>query len=217
MSYVKLGLHNVRVGNIFCIGRNYAAHVAELGNRPESEPLVFLKPTSALLREGAPIPLPPYSRDVHHECELVALIGKGGDDIAEADALEHVAGYGIGLDMTARDAQEEAKRKGHPWTRAKAFRGSACVSSFTPAANVSDPQALDIALRVNGEPRQQGNTGQMLFPVAAIIRHLSQHYGLSDGDLIFTGTPAGVAAVRPGDRLELSLSGLVDAHWDVAR
>lgn len=205
-----------RIANLFCIGRNFVAHAAELGNTVEPEPLVFLKPTSALLLEGAPIVLPGYSNDVHHECELVVLIGKGGDHIAEADALSHVAGYGIGLDLTARDAQNEAKAKGHPWTKAKGFRGAACVSALVPAERVADPQALTFSLKVNGETRQLGDTALMQFGVARLIAELSARYGLTEGDLIYTGTPAGVAALRPGDVLELTLDGLVSARWEVA-
>ncbi|AXE33522.1 fumarylacetoacetate hydrolase family protein [Chromobacterium phragmitis] len=216
MSSVKLGLHAIRVGNIFCIGRNYAAHAAELGNRVETEPLVFLKPTSALLDESEPIRLSDYSRDVHHECELVALIGKGGNDIPLARALSHVAGYGVGLDLTARDVQAGAKRNGHPWTKAKGFRGAACVSALAPAASVADPQRLTFELRVNGQLRQQGDAGLMLFSLADQISYLSRIYGLSDGDLIFTGTPEGVARLASGDRLDLSLHGLAAAHWEVA-
>ncbi|KJH68087.1 fumarylacetoacetate hydrolase family protein [Chromobacterium violaceum] len=216
MSSVKLGLHAIRVGNIFCIGRNYAAHAAELGNKVEDEPLVFLKPTSALLDESSPIRLPEYSGDVHHECELVALIGKGGDDIPPEKALDHVAGYGIGLDLTARDVQTEAKRKGQPWTKAKGFRGAACVSTLVPAARVEDPQRLKFELRVNGQLRQRGDAGLMLFTLAEQISYLSRLYGLSDGDLIFTGTPEGVARIESGDQLDLSLHGQVSAHWKVA-
>ncbi|KMN83936.1 hypothetical protein VK98_00485 [Chromobacterium sp. LK11] len=211
----RLGEQDVAVGNIFCIGRNYAAHAAELNNPLEDEPLVFLKPTSALAGEGEPLRLPDYSSDVHHECELVLLIGKGGRDIAEAEALGHVAGYGIGLDMTARDVQSAAKSKGHPWTKAKGFPTAACLSRLAPAAQVADPQRLSFELRVNGELRQQGDTGLMLFPVAAIIAYLSRIYGLQAGDLIYTGTPEGVAAVRSGDRLSLKLEGLAAAEWSV--
>ncbi|UTH73829.1 fumarylacetoacetate hydrolase family protein [Chromobacterium sp. IIBBL 290-4] len=216
MASVKLGLHTIRVGNIFCIGRNYAAHAAELGNAVEAEPLVFLKPTSALLDEASAIALPDYSNDVHHECELVVLIGKGGDNIAAENALSHVSGYGIGLDLTARDAQSEAKSKGHPWTKAKGFRGAACVSAMVPAARVDDPQRLKFELRVNGQLRQSGDASLMLFPVAEQISYLSRVYGLSDGDLLFTGTPEGVARIQSGDALDLNLFGQVSAHWKVA-
>ncbi|RXZ44209.1 fumarylacetoacetate hydrolase family protein [Crenobacter cavernae] len=216
MPVLTLNGRACRIANIFCIGRNFVAHAAELGNPVEPEPLVFLKPTSALLLEGSPVVLPDYSRDVHHECELVVLIGRGGDHIAEADALQHVAGYGIGLDLTARDAQNDAKQKGHPWTKAKGFRGAACLSALVPAERVPDPQALTFSLKVNGETRQEGDTSLMLFGVARLIAELSARYGLTEGDLIYTGTPAGVSAIGAGDVLELELDGLVSARWEVA-
>ncbi|BAK76309.1 fumarylacetoacetate (FAA) hydrolase family protein [Pseudogulbenkiania sp. NH8B] len=215
MAVVQLNGQSIRVGNVFCIGRNYAAHAAELGNAVEAEPLVFLKPTSALAVEGEPIRLPAYSGDVHHECELVLLIGKGGNDIPESAALQHVAGYAIGLDMTARDVQGIAKQKGLPWTKAKGFRSAATVSAFVPAERLADPGHLEFTLQVNGETRQRGETRLMLFSVPAIIHYLSTVYGLSEGDLIYTGTPEGVAAVKPGDRLRLDLQGWVSAEWSV--
>ncbi|WP_293764608.1 fumarylacetoacetate hydrolase family protein [uncultured Aquitalea sp.] len=215
MAHVILDGLEKPVANIFCIGRNYAAHAAELGNAVESEPMVFLKPTSALLREGEDIVLPGFSEDVHHETELVVLIGKGGDDIPVAEALSHVAGYGIGLDLTARDVQSLAKQKGAPWTKCKGFRHAACVSALVAADKVRDPQALSLRLDVNGAVRQQGSSCMMLFPVAYIIHYLSCVYGLQEGDLIYTGTPEGVAALHAGDALQLSLDGLLKAFWRV--
>jgi 2-keto-4-pentenoate hydratase/2-oxohepta-3-ene-1,7-dioic acid hydratase in catechol pathway len=216
MAHVIFNGLSVRVGNIFCIGRNYAAHAAELGNPVEEEPLVFLKPTSALLLPGKPIVLPAFSRDVHHECELVLLIGKGGHDIDEANALSHVAGYGIGLDLTARDVQSQAKAKGQPWTKSKGFRGGACLSELIPASRVADPGALTFHLDVNGQTRQRGDTALMLFKVPYLVSYLSRVYGLSEGDLIYTGTPEGVAALQSGDHVELTLGDLVSAEWSVA-
>lgn len=216
MTHVIFNGLSVRVGNIFCIGRNYAAHAAELGNAVEAEPLVFLKPTSALLQPGKPIVLPSFSNDVHHECELVLLIGRGGQNIAEADALSHVAGYGIGLDLTARDVQSAAKQKGHPWTKSKGFRGAACLSELVPAASMTNPGEQLFTLRVNGEVRQQGDTRLMLFKLPTLIHYLSTVYGLSEGDLIYTGTPEGVAALHSGDQVELTLDGCVSAKWSVA-
>lgn len=215
MAQVTLNGAAVRVGNIFCIGRNYAAHAAELGNAVEAEPMVFLKPTSALLAPGKPIVLPAFSQDVHHECELVLLIGKGGDNIAPEQALSHVAGYGIGLDLTARDVQSMAKQKGHPWTKSKGFRGAACLSTLVPASSIADPSRFTFSLKVNGETRQRGDTDLMMFNIITLISNLSEIYGLSDGDLIFTGTPEGVAALHVGDHLQLELDGLVWAEWNV--
>lgn len=204
------------IGNIFCIGRNFAAHTAELGNRVEKEPLVFFKPTSALSLETQAIVLPAYSKDVHHECEIVVLIGRGGDNLTEERALEHVAGYGIGLDLTARDIQTIEKEKGLPWSRSKCFRHSACVSGFVSADKVSDPQKLTFDLTVNGETRQRGEAGLMLFTIPRLISHLSTVYGLNAGDLIYTGTPAGVARLNAGDKLALDLHGLVKASFTIA-
>ena len=216
MAVVRLNGVEQRVDNIFCIGRNYAAHVAELGNQLEEEPLVFLKPSSALTLGGQAISLPAYSADVHHECELVLLVGRGGRDIAEADALSHIAGYGIGLDLTARDVQSEAKQGGKPWTKAKGFRHAACVSDFVAAESVAAGQPFTFSLQVNGAIRQRGDTSLLLFPLATIISYLSHVYGLSEGDLIYTGTPQGVAALQPGDVVQAQLDGLVTADWTVA-
>lgn len=216
MPAVTLAGRETTVSNIFCIGRNYAAHVAELGNRPEPEPLVFLKPSSALLGDGGTIRLPAYSQDVHHETEVVLLVGRDARDVSEADALAVIAGYGIGLDLTARDTQSELKAKGMPWTKAKGFATAACVSAFVPATAVSQPSALDFSLTVNGALRQQGNTGMMLFPIPFLISFLSRHYGLTAGDLIYTGTPEGVARLQSGDQLQLNLHGQVSARFTVA-
>jgi len=182
---IRLQGEDHRVGTIFCIGRNYADHAAELGNAMEEEPVVFLKPAAALQAEG---------------------------NVAEA--LDYVAGYGIGLDLTARDVQSEVKAKGLPWTKAKGFRGAACVSDFVPASAL-DPLAARFTLHVNDQLRQQGDTTLMRFSVPFLVSYLSQLYGLRAGDLIYTGTPAGVGQLQPGDRLALDL-GVVQAQWQVA-
>ncbi|HEY9101275.1 fumarylacetoacetate hydrolase family protein [Chitinimonas sp.] len=204
------------VANIFCIGRNYAAHAAELGNQVEPEPVVFLKPTSALLEEGQPLRLPAFSQDVHHEAELVVLIGQGGKHIAPEAALQHVAGYALGLDLTARDLQTVAKQKGLPWTLAKGFDGSACVSRFVPAAALPAPGEATFSLDVNGQRRQSGDCRMMIYDLPFLIAYLSDRFTLQAGDLIYTGTPAGVAALQAGDQLALSLPGLIDARFEVA-
>lgn len=204
------------VANIFCIGRNYAAHATELGNQVEAEPVVFLKPTSALANEDQAIELPSFSRDIHFEAELVIAIGLGGRYIDQARALEHVAGYGIGLDLTARDVQNIAKQKGLPWTLGKGFNGAACVSRFVPAAALRDPAAVQFSLDVNGERRQNGDTTLMVFQIPFLISYLAERFTLQAGDLIYTGTPAGVAALRPGDELDLRLEDLIHARFRVA-
>lgn len=215
MTTVQLDQQAVAVSTIFCVGRNYTDHIAELGNVPDVMPLVFLKPQGALLGDGGHIILPAWSGDVHHECELVLLIGQDADNVPAERALEVVAGYGIGLDMTARDVQTELKQKGHPWTRAKGFRGAACVSRFVPANKVEDPLHLRFCLRVNDQVRQRGETSMMIVGLTQLVAWLSSEYGLKAGDLIYTGTPAGVGPVHAGDVLQAELCDLVHATWQV--
>lgn len=195
----------VAVSNIFCIGRNYAAHAAELGNKVEPTPLVFIKPTSALHAMDRPLTLPAFSNDVHYETELVLLIGKGGKDIPEQTALEHVAGYAVGLDLTARDIQAVAKQKGLPWTLCKGFDGAACISDFVTPDAIADIGHACFAMSLNDEPRQAGDTAMMLFSVPYLIHYLSTVFTLQAGDLIYTGTPEGVGKLDHGDRLSLTL------------
>ncbi|MEM1092996.1 MAG: fumarylacetoacetate hydrolase family protein [Bacteroidota bacterium] len=195
-------------GKLLCIGRNYAKHAAEMKSAVPSEPMIFLKPATALIGDGESIVLPPQSADVHHEVELVVLIGTGGSKIAEAAALNHVAGYAVGLDMTARDIQARAKAKGHPWSVAKGFDTFAPLGDFVPAAEVPDPQNLDIQVAVNGETRQHGHTSDMIFSVAHLISYASHIFTLEPGDLIYTGTPEGVGPVKAGDTLRAEVSGL---------
>lgn len=206
----------IAVGTIFCLGRNFREHAIEMGSEVPTEPVVFLKPTTALIDEGDPIRLPAFSRDIHHEVEMVVLIGREGCDIALADAMEHVGGYGVGLDLTARDVQAAAKARGLPWAVAKGFDGSAPVSKFVRAAGVPDPHRLDLSLTLNGEVRQSANTSQMIFRVDQTIAWLSRIFTLTPGDLIYTGTPEGVGPIRPGDELVLSLGDVVSARFTVA-
>ncbi|TDR82110.1 fumarylacetoacetate hydrolase family protein [Paludibacterium purpuratum] len=217
MKQVKLEGRPVAVATIFCVGRNYAAHIAELNNVRDDLPLVFLKPQSALLGPGGRLTLPKYSHDVHHECELVLLIGRDADHLPVEQALDAVAGYGVGLDLTARDIQGELKAKGHPWTRAKGFRGSACVSDFVAASRVPDPARLRFSLSVGDDVRQRGDSAMMLHGVAELVSWLSAEYGLQAGDLIYTGTPEGVGPIHAGAHLVAELDGLVSAQWDVVR
>ncbi|NNF59616.1 MAG: fumarylacetoacetate hydrolase family protein [Rhodothermaceae bacterium] len=213
MSTVHITLpsgETVRPGKLLCIGRNYAAHVREMGDVADlpAEPVVFLKPSTALLPSGGTVALPRQSADVHHELELVAVIGTGGRHIAEADALGHVAAYALGLDLTARDLQARAKANKGPWSVAKGFDTFAPLGPLTPAEQVGDPQALTITLTINGEVRQQGTTDHMIFPVARLVSYLSSVFTLEPGDLIYTGTPEGVGPLHDGDRLEATGTGL---------
>jgi 2-keto-4-pentenoate hydratase/2-oxohepta-3-ene-1,7-dioic acid hydratase in catechol pathway len=205
----------VPINTIFCIGRNYVSHIQELGNAREDTPVVFLKPTSSVILEGTPIRLPGFSNNVHHEVELVALLREGGKNIPESEALQHVMAYGIGLDLTARDTQDELKTKGLPWTIAKGFDNATCLSQFWDAYQFGDPQQLHFSLQVNGLKRQEGNTSMMIFPVARLISFLSSVFTLSQGDLIFTGTPAGVGPIATGDELKLELQAKVYAQFHV--
>lgn len=206
----------VLVSNIYCIGRNYAAHIAELGNeRPES-PVVFLKPTSALSTEEDLIHLPEFSNEVDYETELVLLIGNVTRNIQPKKALECISGYGIGLDLTARDLQTVAKKNGLPWTLAKGFNHAACVSKFVSAHQIDDPSRLTFHMKQNGILRQEGDVSLMLFDLPTIISYLSTRFTLLPGDLIYTGTPEGIGRVNKGDQLELNLAGKVQALFTVA-
>lgn len=201
-AFVRGTGERLRVGKIVAVGRNYAEHVREMG-APEAEaPVVFLKPATAMVPHGGVVRLPQGLGPVHHEVELVVAIGKGGHAIPESAALEHVLGYAVGLDLTLREVQAEAKRKGEPWTIAKGFDTSAPVSEIVPQAEVGDGSGLEISLDVNGVRRQGATTSAMLHGVPAIVAHVSRHLTLARGDLLFTGTPAGVGPVAPGDVLE---------------
>jgi fumarylpyruvate hydrolase len=192
----------IRVGKILAVGRNYAAHVIEMGAPRGRPPVIFLKPPTALVHDGEEVTLPADAGAVHHEVELVALIGTPGKAISIARAMEHVLGYAVGLDMTLRDVQNEAKRCGDPWSVSKGFDGSAPVSAVTPRDEVGNGSGLSITLDVNGERRQAASTSQMLHSVADLIAHVSRWFTLERGDLLFTGTPAGVGLVEVGDVLE---------------
>jgi len=195
----------LRVGKILAVGRNYADHIVEMGNRPDVPPVLFTKPATAIVHDGGEVRIPADAGEVHHEVELVVVIGKSGRAIHEDEAMNHVLGYAVGLDMTLREVQAEAKRKGEPWALAKGFDSSAPVSTVAPREDVGDGSGLELTLEVNGERRQAGNTSQMLHPVPALIAVASRWVTLERGDLLFTGTPAGVGPVKAGDVLEAAL------------
>ncbi len=197
------------VRRVFCVGRNYAAHAREMGSDPDRElPFFFCKPADALLMNSADMPYPPMSKDLHHEMELVVAIGKGGADIAEADALSHVWGYAAGLDMTRRDLQNAAKKEGKPWDMGKGFDHSAPIGTLIPASKLADPTKGKIELKVNGAVRQVSDLSLLIWSVAETIAYLSKLVTLAPGDLIYTGTPEGVAAVQRGDVLEGVVEGV---------
>ncbi|SMC16589.1 2-keto-4-pentenoate hydratase/2-oxohepta-3-ene-1,7-dioic acid hydratase (catechol pathway) [Andreprevotia lacus DSM 23236] len=214
MPSIQIASQTLPVANIFCVARNYLAHAAEMGSSIGPEPVVFLKPTGALSYPGQNIVLPAWSSDVHHEAELVVVIGKDGNDIAAADAWDYVAGYALGLDLTARDVQAQAKKSGSPWTLSKGFRGAAVLTDFI-AADAISPPGVQFSLTVNGELRQQADMHQMAFDVPTLIAWISSRFGLRRGDLIYTGTPEGVGPIHAGDELRLQLPGLIDQRYTV--
>jgi len=196
------------VHRIYCIGLNYADHVREFGRDPDqSPPVFFMKPADAVVGNGAPVPYPPATSDFHYEIELVVAIGRSGREISAERALEHVFGYAAGNDLTRRDLQRAAKGRGEPWDTAKGFDHSAPVAAIRPAT-LGHVSSGRIWLTVNGEKRQESDLSQMIWGVPEIIAALSRLYELAPGDLIFTGTPSGVGAVKPGDRLEGGVAGL---------
>ena len=196
------------VRRVFCVGRNYAEHQREMGHSGEEPPFFFMKPADALVTGGADTPYPPATSDLHHEIELVAAIGVEGSDIAPADALGHVFGYAAGIDLTRRDIQAVVKKQGRPWEMAKAFDHSAPIGDIAPASRIGHPDSATITLTLNGSTRQSARTGDMIWSLPHIIGHLSALVALKPGDLIFTGTPAGVAAIVRGDRLEGAIEGV---------
>jgi fumarylpyruvate hydrolase len=197
------------VRRIFCVGRNYAAHAREMGNDPEREPpFFFTKPADAVVGSGEGIVYPPLTRALHHEAELVVAIGRGGADIPESAALGHVWGYAAGNDLTRRDLQDAAKALRRPWDWGKAFDRSAVVGPLRPVAAAGHPAAGAITCRVNGALRQQGDLAEMIWSVPEIIAILSRAVALAPGDLVMTGTPAGVGPLEPGDRCEVEIEGV---------
>jgi 2-keto-4-pentenoate hydratase/2-oxohepta-3-ene-1,7-dioic acid hydratase in catechol pathway len=208
----------MKINRIFCIGKNYAEHIdelAHLGHKPDGECVVFMKPASAAVPVGDVIPLPKGRGSIHHEAELVVLLTGGGRDIPLDEALECVAGLTLGLDLTLRDLQTELKNKGKPWELSKSFDGSAPIGDIRPYLE-QDLQALEFTLHVNGELRQHGRTKDMLFPVAQQISILSQSWSLEPGDVIYTGTPKGVAELKAGDHCVLESPSLGRHEWHCA-
>lgn len=198
---IALNLQKKSRMRIFAIGRNYVEHIRELNNERPDEPVIFTKPDTALLFNNAPFPYPAFSSDVHHEIEIVLHIGKGGKNISEEHALDHVDKIGLGVDFTARDIQQKSKEKGLPWDTAKGFDGSAPLSELLPISDFPNLSDISFSLAVDGTIRQQGHTSLMLFPCAYLISYLSRFFTLKQGDLIYTGTPKGVSAVKPGNRI----------------
>jgi fumarylpyruvate hydrolase len=200
------------VHRIYCVGRNYEEHAKEMGFTGREPPFFFLKPNDSLVLvnhgETGSMPYPPLTQNLHHEIELVVAIGKGGKNIKAADAFNHIYGYAVGLDMTRRDLQGEMKKQGRPWCIGKAFDHSAPMGPITPAAQAGDVENAELYVQVNGADRQRSHVNKLIWNIAETIEHLSAAWELQAGDLIFTGTPEGVAAVVPGDTMVGAVAGL---------
>lgn len=204
------------VNNIYCVGRNYADHAIEMGGDPNREaPFFFMKPAYAVSTNGVAVSYPSHSMDVHHELEMVVALANGGVDISVDKAMGLVYGYSIGVDMTRRDLQAEAKDKRRPWEAGKSFAQAAPLADLLPISETGEINAAEIQLVINGEVRQQGNVNQMIWKVTEIISRLSEVFLLQAGDLIFTGTPAGVGPVEIGDEVTATLTGLPELNFKV--
>ncbi|MET0291637.1 MAG: fumarylacetoacetate hydrolase family protein [Steroidobacteraceae bacterium] len=205
---IKGSSERFAVRRIYCVGRNYADHVREIGGDPSREaPFFFAKPGDAVVQNGGEVPYPPRTGNLHHEVELVVAIGRGGAQIGVADALDHVFGYAVGNDLTRRDLQAQQRDRGQPWEISKGFDHSAPLTAIHPVSLVGNPPTANIWLEVNGAKRQAASLSQMVWSVAEIVAELSTFFRLEPGDLIFTGTPAGVGPLKPGDRIRAGIDG----------
>ena len=208
------------VHRIYCVGRNYEEHAKEMGFSGREAPFFFMKPADALVvvnpGETGHMPYPTLTSNLHHEIELVVALGKGGKNIAAADAHKHIFGYAVGLDMTRRDLQNEMKKLGRPWSISKGFDHSAPIGAITPAADAPDIASAEILLQVNGEQRQRSQIAKLIWNISEVIEHLSAAWELQSGDLIYTGTPEGVGAVVSGDSMSAGITGLQSITVTVA-
>jgi acylpyruvate hydrolase len=217
MKYItiKNSTEKIPVGKVVCVGRNYAEHARELGNEIPEKPVVFLKPNTAIIYSGEKIIYPGFSEDMHHEVELVLLIGKKVKDVDTKKAEEAISGYGVGLDMTLRDVQSELKKKGHPWTIAKGFDTSAVLSDFVLKKDYKLTLNEIISLSINGTIKQRSKLNTMIFAPSKIVEYISSLMTLEEGDLIFTGTPSGVGKVVKGDKLLAEIEGIASLSCEV--
>ena len=205
------------VRHIYCVGRNYAEHAREMGTDPEREPpFFFMKGADSIVSSGAQIKYPSRTQDLHHEVELVVAIGASGTDISVSDASDAIFGYAVGVDLTRRDLQQSMKEKGRPWEIGKSFAQAAPVGEIQPAWNIGHPREGKISLSVNGEVRQEADIKDMIWGVDEVIAELSTYYQLEPGDLVFTGTPAGVSALTRGDSVSCVIDGLEPLEFSIA-
>jgi 2-keto-4-pentenoate hydratase/2-oxohepta-3-ene-1,7-dioic acid hydratase in catechol pathway len=198
---------NLPLGKVVCVGRNYADHAKELNNPVPTSPILFIKPATAVVPFSDRISIPHDQGECHHELEMSVLIGKPLHNASSNEVKAAIAGFGLGLDLTLRDLQSQLKEKSHPWEIAKSFDGACPLSPFIAPNKMADPENVDVELQVNGTVRQQGNTADMITPLYALIAHMSRYFTLLPGDVILTGTPAGVSALQAGDELEAKLGG----------
>jgi 5-carboxymethyl-2-hydroxymuconate isomerase len=203
------------VGKIVCVGKNYDEHIKEMHSERPKSPVLFLKPSTAIIEEGTLINLPVYSNDVHHEIELALLVIKRARGVSASDWKNYIGGAGIALDLTLRDHQRIAKEKGLPWSISKGFDGSCPLSQFTPVDQIKDLQSLEIELKVNGDLRQKGSTAEMIFKIDELVSYISGIFTLEPGDLILTGTPSGVSRLNNGDHLEARIQDIGTSVFDV--
>lgn len=206
----------IPVGTMYCIGRNYSAHAKEMGAELPESALVFIKPPTAFVPNQTAITIPSISKNMHHEVEMVVIIGKDCSHVTAADALDYVAGYAVGIDLTLRDVQAIAKQRGEPWAIAKGFSGSAPISTAVPAKDITNPNNLSIELKVNGEIRQNGSTSMMERTVEQLIEYVASIFTLREGDCIFTGTPEGVGRLESGDMVTAKLEGVPPLEISIA-
>ena len=212
---IKLGCKTRDAGRVFCIGMNYAEHVKELKNTPPDSPVIFMKPSSSLIKTGCHVPFPSHGSDLHFEAELVVMIGKGGRPADESEARFFVEALSLGLDLTLRDVQTRLRQSGHPWEISKAFDCSAPVGDFVPFDDSFDLRHITFTCRVNGELRQSGDSADMIFPVERLIYEIGKVWEFKRGDLIYTGTPSGVGSLQKGDTMLLSGKGIGSFSWQI--
>lgn len=208
--------HSLSVGKIVCVGQNYAKHIKEMASRLPDAPVLFLKPSTAIIHENTPITLPEYSVEVHHEIELALLVTKLASHVPASDWMNYIGGAGIALDLTLRDIQRNAKERGLPWSVSKGFDGSCPLSHFVPLNDITDIQNLQIKLEVNGEIRQDGSTSEMIYKVDHLFSFISGIFTLEPGDIILTGTPAGVSKLNHGDQLDAKIEQIGSMRFNVS-
>lgn len=220
MSYRHRDAHGeplaLPAGKVVCVGRNYAAHAAELNNEVPDNPILFMKPATSLVAFEESIRLPAGRGACHFETEIAVLVGERMHSAPKSEVMSRVAGFGIALDLTLREVQNALKEKGHPWERAKAFDGACPLSGFVDTGAVHDPASIGIRMRVNGELRQDGSSSQMLFPIPDLLAEVSTWFTLEPGDVVLTGTPAGVGPLQPGDQLSAELVGIMSCETRVS-